>query len=262
MFKYVVLGPAGLGFFGMLGTMQMLADTKKLDLQEISGASAGALVAFFYLLMDGDVTKILNETVSIDLKSVTKVSIRSFLSKYGFINIDGAKKKIRKICKKYMGNSNPTFLEFYEKFPQKMYISAYCISDGKTIYFSVDTHPNTKVIDALCASIAVPFLFASQEIDGKVYSDGGLGENIPAEPFLHRKGDEVCSIRVQVNSKPVNEIKDIKDYTERLVHSLLTHRRDYDTTQLKIDLGDIDLFDFKLPDKDKLKMFVQGYLIH
>ena len=262
MFKYVALGPAGVGFFSLLGTMKMLQDKNKLDLEEISGASAGALVGFLYLLMEGDVEKILDETMNVDLKSVTKVSIRSFLTNYGFINVDGAKKIIRTICKKYMGNSDPTFIEFYEKYQKKLHIATYCVSEGQTVYFNVDSYPNIKVIDALCASIAVPYLFASQTIEGKVYSDGGLAENIPAAPFLSRKASDVCSVRVLVKNKPVTEIHDLKEYSERLVYSLFKHRTDYDTTKITVNLGEFDIFNFKLPDKDKLEIFVKGYLVH
>ena len=159
-----------------------------------------------------------------------------------------------------MGNNDPTFLEFYEKYKIKLHIATYCVSDGKTVYFSVDKYPNISVIDIVCASIAVPFLFASQTIDGKLYVDGGVGENIPAEPFLNRKREEICSI--EVNSKPnaFSEITDIKAFSQRLIKSLLTHRVDYDTTKFRIDLGDFDIFDFKIPDKDKLKIFVKGYM--
>ena len=46
----------------------------------------------------------------------------------------------------------------------------------KTEYFSKYTHPDMKVIDALCMSIAVPFIFSSYRYNNMVY-----------EMVVHRK---------------------------------------------------------------------------
>ena len=262
MIQYLALGPGGMGFFAMLGTLQMLQDTNKLDLKEISGASAGAILAFLYILTNGKINEILNMTMKTDLKSITNISLRSFITNYGLININGAKKKLSLFCKKSMNNKNPTFLEFYEKYKIKLHIATYCISEGKTVYFSVDNYPNTKVIDAVCASIAVPYLFASSTIHDKVYIDGGIAEDVPAQPFLIYNPNDVHSIKINTKDKPLADVNDLKSFSERLVFGLLRHRINYSTKIININLEDFDIFDFKIDDKKKLELFVTGYLSH
>jgi NTE family protein len=44
-----------------------------------------------------------------------------------------------------------------------------------------------KVIDALCMSIAIPFVFSSYRYNGLVYIDGGTLETLPTAPFLDEK---------------------------------------------------------------------------
>jgi len=46
--------------------------------------------------------------------------------------------------------ANLTFRQLYERFPKVVYISAFCVELCQTHYFSVRTHPDMPVIDALC----------------------------------------------------------------------------------------------------------------
>lgn len=66
-----------------------------------------------------------------------------------------------------------------------------CASDlcaGEPRYFSCANTPHVNVITAVRASMCVPLLFAPVDIDGCLYVDGGLLENLPVgacvEPLL------------------------------------------------------------------------------
>ena len=263
MIKYLVLGPGSTGLFAMLGCMQMLHDTNKLDIKEISGASSGAILALLYIISSGNIKFILNESLDADIESNTKVNINTLFKKYGFIDTCGIRDKIGTMCFKSMGNKDPTFKELYEKFPIKLHISSYCLEDGKTDYFSYDTHPNLKILDAICGSIAVPFLFCAHQINDKTYVDGGLAESIPLLHFLSKPGDDVCAIKIISKETCVDKITDIKAFTQQLIYSMLKYRITYDNTKIiKIDLRDFDIFDFKITDKQKIELFVKGYLAH
>lgn len=263
MIKYLVLGPGSTGLFAMLGCIQMLHDTEKMDIKEISGASSGAILALLYIISGGDIHKILTETLDTDIESNTKVNIKTLFKKYGFIDTCGIKKKLGEVCYKFGKLRDPTFSELYDKFPIKLHISAYCLENGKTDYFSSDSHPGMKVLDAIGGSIAVPFLFCSQQIDGKTYIDGGMAESIPLIPFLSKHGDDVCCIKVAVKDGTVDTVTDIKSFTQQLIYTMLKYRITYENARiLSIDLTDFDIFDFKITDKQKMELFVKGYLAH
>lgn len=263
MIKYLVLGPGATGLFAMLGCLRMLQDTEKLDIKEIAGASSGAILSFLYILMQGDTQKILSESLDADMESNTKVNIRTLFKSYGFIDTQGIKSKLQEICFKICNLQNPTFQELYDKFPIKLHISAFCLEDGKTVYFSKDTHPQVKVLDAIGGSIAVPFLFCAQQIEDKTYVDGGLAEVIPLVPFLDKPGDDVCSLRVLSADTPADTIADIKSFTQRLIQTMLKYRITYENARvINIDLTDVDIFNFKITDKQKIELFVKGYLAH
>jgi len=232
MIKYLVLGPGSTGMFAMLGCLQMLQDTEKMDIKEISGASSGAILALLYIISNGDIKRILNETLDADIEANTKVNIRTLFKKYGFIDTCGIKSKLGGVCYKFCKLRDPTFQELYDKFPIKLHISAYCLESGKTEYFSCDSHPNMKVLDAIGGSIAVPFLFCAQQIDGKTYVDGGLAESIPLVPFLAKPGDDVCCVKVLVKDGTVDNVTDIKTYTQQLIYTMLKYRITYENTRI------------------------------
>jgi NTE family protein len=52
---------------------------------------------------------------------------------------------------------------------------------------------------ALLASSSIPVLFAPVEIDGQLYVDGGLMDNIPVEPVKN-----TCEYIVSINITPLN----------------------------------------------------------
>ena len=137
MVKYLILGPAGMGYYALVGAVHKLQETHKLtNLQEISGASAGALVGFMYCLYKGNMKQILQKSLDIDVESHTKVNLQSFLNNYGFIDSTGIKKILQG-----MGGENLTMKELFTLSKIKLHIAAYCVTEGRTDYFSADTHP-------------------------------------------------------------------------------------------------------------------------
>ena len=58
-----------------------------------------------------------------------------------------------------------------------------------------------KVIDAICMSIAVPFIFSSYRYDNMVYVDGGTLETLPTAPFLGKKPHNILCIRMKMKTQ-------------------------------------------------------------
>jgi predicted acylesterase/phospholipase RssA len=255
MVKYLILGPAGMGYYALVGAVHKLQETHKLtNLQEISGASAGALVGFMYCLYKGNMKKILQKSLDIDVESHTKVSLQSFLNNYGFIDSTGIKKILQG-----MGGENLTMKELFTLSKIKLHIAAYCVTEGRTDYFSADTHPDTKVADVLCASIAVPFIFSSMHLHNKLYVDGGVEEVIPATPFLNKKHEHVKAVEVNMNKG--TQVTDIASFSKQILASLIKNRLQFqniDTTL--INLEKYDVLDFKMKDITKIELYVKGYL--
>lgn len=76
-----------------------------------------------------------------------------------------------------------TFLELSKKTGVNLVICATHVATMDAMYFSVDTTPNVLVMDAVRASIAVPWLFKPVKIGDDYFVDGGVADNLPFRVF-------------------------------------------------------------------------------
>ena len=248
--KYLVLGPASMGIFSLIGLLKA-RETVLTDVKEISGSSAGAILALF-LALGMSVDEILNISLSLNIPSFVKIRIGSFFNKFGFVDMTPIRKKIVDICK-----SDPTFKEI----GMKIYIAAFCLNTGETVYFSKDTHPNMKIIDAVCMSIAIPFIFACGNHEGYTYIDGGTKEDYPLTPFLDKKPHEITCIKIIMDRIYHDKIESPKKFVEMLVRSALSNRNGYTlpVNIIEINVKNTNIFDFNMSYEDKIKLFNLGY---
>ena len=158
-----------MGFYIYLGVLSRL---KLGDLEEVSGASAGALLLFLFLATKGDIPAMLDHSVKIPVKQLMKPNIKNFFTKFGLVPTAKLEATIKKTCKKFLKKDDITFRELYEFNPIKFHVSAFCVDLQKTVYFSVDSTPDMSVCQAVTASIAVPFLVSSVRIGEWNYIDG------------------------------------------------------------------------------------------
>jgi predicted acylesterase/phospholipase RssA len=248
--KYLVLGPASMGIFSLIGSLKA-RESSLADVKEISGSSAGAILALF-LAVGMSVDEILDTSLSLDIPNFVKIRIGSFFNKFGFVDMGPIRKKIVEIC-----GGDPTFADL----ETKIYISAFCMNTSETVYFSRDTHPDMKVIDAVCMSMAIPFIFACGEYNGETYVDGGMKEEYPLTPFFDKKPHEVTCIKIKMNQIYQENIQSPKAFVETLIRSALSNRVRYNTPIeiIEINVEDTDVFNFSMEYEEKLRLYNIGY---
>jgi predicted acylesterase/phospholipase RssA len=246
--RYLILGPGALGFYTMLGYL-MKNESQLRDIEEISGASSGAIIGFF-MLSNKSLQEIFDLTITIDLSDLTKVELKTFINSFGFINHELIKQKLIEIW-----GGNPTFKEL----PKKLYVSAYCLNTLEVEYFSRDTHPDMHVVDALCASISIPVIFAAYESKDKRYTDGATNEGIPAVPFLHKHYSDVLCVEVLTNLSSDLKLDTLLDYFKAIALTGWKNKINYDVPIVRLDTGTINVLDFKASFETRLKLFMIGY---
>ncbi len=82
--------------------------------------------------------------------------------------------------------------------PYKMHITATDLVSGKLKIFNHET----KIADAVLASSAFPGIISPYEIDGKLYSDGGIVNHFPTDVLQGR-----CDTLIGVYVSPIQKIK-------------------------------------------------------
>ena len=175
-----------MAIYSLIGSLKA-RESQLVEVQEISGSSAGSILTLF-LALGMSVDEILNISLNTNISNLVKLRLGSFFTKFGFVSMAPIRKKLVEIC-----GCDPTFNEL----GMKIYISAFCLNTNETEYFSKDTHPDMKVIDAVCMSMAVPFIFACGKYEGKTYVDGGTQEIYPLSPFLDKKPYEITCVKLK-----------------------------------------------------------------
>lgn len=239
-----------MGIYALIGAMKSMEQS--LDqVKEISGSSAGSMLALFWAVgMSMD--DIVDASLSINISDFVKLNIGSFFNKFGFVELDPIREQLVTLC-----GCDPTFSEL----DRKIYVSAFCLNTSKTEYFSKDTHPNMKVIDAVCMSIAIPLIFASSEYCDKTYVDGGTAEEYPLGPFLDKKPHEITCVRIKMDEIYQEQLNTPRDFLEALIRSSIKNRLKYieNFKIIEIDIGNMNIFDFNMKYEDKIRLMNMGY---
>ncbi len=145
----------------------------------VAGTSAGAIAGALYAAgcSTDDMLKFVKEAASI--YKVFKFELPSL----GLTSLD----KLREQLAKYIP------FETFEELPRKFLCAAANVHTGKVKYFH-----EGPLLDAVIASASVPIVFKPMKIDGELYVDGGLLDNLPAgalRPF--------CDAVIGVNVTPL-----------------------------------------------------------
>jgi predicted acylesterase/phospholipase RssA len=244
---YVVIGPGAMGTFAYFGALSALG----LDrVDEVSGCSAGAILGL--LICTGKTIEEIRDFIfNVNIKELTKVNILSLINNFGFISHGPIKKLLKEFC------GDPTFKDL----SKKLYVTSYCLNKMETEYFSVDNSPDMSVVDAVCMSMSVPFLFESVKYNTYRYVDGATCEHYPMLAFLHKDPKDVLIIRLERHKKCIPEIKNIKEFIMCLVNIASESPLAYKSfsREITIDIIGVNIFDFLMSDDDKMKLYVIGY---
>ena len=251
--KYLAIGSGAMGIYSFLGYIYKIKDQLH-EIEEISGASAGAMIGLL-LSTEKDINEINRFIFNIDFKKYYKFSMKNFIKKYGFINLSSIKEEIIE----FLG-ANPKFKDL----KKKLIVAVFNISYSKTEYLSVDTHPEMRVLDAVTASMSIPFIFTSKKINSSYYIDGGIFDRIPVGPFLGKSKEEVIAIQLDVSVYKELKITNLKDYLFLIYFNFITKScLSYDKQLFNIvDLQrdeNISLLDFKMNEETKMKLFFLGF---
>ncbi|SHE32260.1 NTE family protein [Mariniphaga anaerophila] len=181
----LVLSGGGTRGFAHLGVIAALFE-KGIRPDVISGASAGAIVGTF--IASG---KTPEEIMAIFNKGWFFKYTNLHLPVDGMLKLNGLKEVIQQEIP----------YENIEDLPVDFFVSVSNLNLGKVEYRN--SGPLDKIV---LASSSIPVLFSPVKIDGQLYVDGGLVDNIPVEPI---KND--CEHIVAVNISPLNPRKKFKN---------------------------------------------------
>lgn len=149
----------GIAHIGVLKAFE----EENVEISYLTGTSIGALVASYYAF-----GKSVDEVFEVGKKLNLQKVVNFGLQKKGFFTTDS----IRQMILKDLGKVN------IEDSKIPLAICTTDITTGEQIVFK-----DGDLAQAICASVAVPGLFAPVEIAGRMLVDGGITENVPISPL-------------------------------------------------------------------------------
>ena len=255
--RHLAIGPGAVGYFTLLGAVNKMWDQGLLtDLETMAGASAGALLCFMLAVTNFDFQTVLRVSLKVPIYKL-KPRIKSLFDSYGLVPRETIRELVIDTIKDITGESDMTFRQLWERFPKVVYISAHCVELTQTHYFSVLTHPDMSIAEALCMSVSVPFLFSSFKYNDWHYIDGGSVEGSPCGPYIGEKSEDVLVLLLKYKDK--FDVDSLFGYMYMIFCSLCKIRRMYDFPTKYIDVGDADVFEFGCKDESKQRLFALGY---
>ncbi len=242
-----------MGVFAYFGALSAIG----LDsIEEVAGSSAGAILGL--LVCCGKTLDEIHELLfELDFKELTKLNIVSLVKNFGLISHAPIKQLLRTFC----GDLK------FKDLRKKLHVTAYCLNRMQTEYFSVDNSPEMSVVDAVCMSMSVPFLFESCKHDSCTYIDGCLGEHVPMLAFLRKDPKDVLVLKTERHKTLRPEIRTMKDFIMALVNVVVDSSFTYQSfsKEISLDIEGVNIFDFSMSYEDKMKLYIIGYqtaLIH
>jgi len=207
----LVLSGGSMKGMAQLGAMHYLEERNILQhIKHFAGTSAGSLICAL-LVIEYRPVEIYRFFMNIDASKMFKINAYNLFSKLGLDDGQRFEIVIKKFFKAKSIDPGITFSELYVKTQKTLIVTGSCINDKKVYYFSHDTHPHMKVVDALRISISVPIFYTPRKYKGKVFLDGGCIDNYPMALFQH-KLQKVIGIYVSEHRAHVDKINSIESF--------------------------------------------------
>jgi NTE family protein len=185
----LVLSGGGARGIAHIGVLQALEDAG-IQVDMVSGCSAGAIVGALYAAGCSP-EKILSFIEHKSLYGIVKLG----LPKKGMMELSYFRDVLRKEIKS----------DRFDSLQKPLYVAVTNLNKGGCEIKSKGDH----LIDYIIASASVPMVFHPVEIDGNLYVDGGVSNNLPTEPLRDK-----CAMLIGVNVNTVEYVAAISGITD------------------------------------------------
>lgn len=163
----VALASGFFGFYHHAGALRALVE-RGIRPDRITGASAGALVGAMYCA-GLDPSEVGEELLAVRRADFWDMHWPITGSGFGFLAGHAFAARLSRVLP----------VHGFEQCRAPLAVSVYDIETGRIRHLDAGS-----LVQAVCASCAVPYLFSPVVIDGRRYWDGGFGEKTPLVPFL------------------------------------------------------------------------------
>ena len=139
------------------------------------------------------------------------------------------------------------------------------LRDGVCVEFSRRRTPHTSIVDALCASMAVPFYYTPVMIDGELYVDAGIVNNYPIDLLSPAEQQSALGFLFRLDDDPfvLGQEYSMLAYGLKLIKIMTMDRyraqlRHFGDRTILINPGSIQFLDFGMSADVKERLIELG----
>jgi NTE family protein len=239
MKKGLVLSGGGVLGMAHIGLIKVLEE-QQIEIDYISGTSAGALIGALHA------AAIPAEEMIEFFKSTPLFNWSYYsLHKPGWFLTDPYSEHLAK----YLS------VDTFEALQKQLFVTATDIASGECHIFK-----EGPLVNAVLASSAVPGFFTPVEIDGRLYSDGGIVNNFPIEPLKDVCDKIVGSFVSPVKPVPVEELNTSFKVMRRAFELTTYTRSSFRLKSCELLFQPLELYNYSWYDTSKIdEIFEIGY---
>ncbi len=237
MIKSIIISGGGHSVFTFYGIIKQALNTKYIvyeNLESLYGTSAGSLICLL-LALNIEPEVIDNYLINKPWQELFHLTFDSFMHLYETFGIFNSNVFVDIFSHLFTYKEldvNITFEEFYQHNHLDIHIYSTKLENLEYTDFNHITTPTMKVLDAIHASCAVPFIFPPYKQETTYYLDGSIMIDLPLEPALakHDK-EEVLVIKKFSESIVLKENPNLLDYMGfvfvNLIHKIIGYKNQH-----------------------------------
>ena len=229
----LILSGGGIKGIAIISALEILENNNYLtNVNRIVGSSIGALIALG-IASNIKCNIIKQLLMKLDLSMLVDIDLNLFFEKFGFNNFDYLDKLLKLLMKEKNIDENITFKDFHEINKIELILVGTNLSENKPEYFSYNKTPNVKIIDAVKASAAYPIACTPINIEGNLYSDGGIVSPLPSDLVKKKDRDTTLGILIRSNHVEKKKIESFQDYIFSIMSAALDSLITWELKNLK-----------------------------
>lgn len=232
----LLIGSGGYNGIRFLGALEYLHENELLDLKRFYGCSIGSIIGIYYII-GFKPKEILDTLINLNIFEVVKYDVKNITKNNSILDHAIMERLFQKLWEKI--SEDTTIEEFVNKTGVDVNIHVTNITRNIYESFNIRTRPTVKLKDAMKASMSIPFIFPSVNINSEEFIDGGCKNLIgspPDDEFI--LGYSIVSIGEDPNYflKVVKSICNIN--LPRSVFTIKCYNKDDPSRYLKLNKQD------------------------
>jgi len=240
----------GISFVGVLNILEKEKLLIKSSLKKCVGTSIGSFILCLYLI--GYSTEdIYSLMMNMDLSILNDVS---FNEKLSILNGSEFRSWIHRSLLVKKDPDTYTLQDLYNDTKINFIIVQTCLNKG-IIYMNYEGYPKVLVIDAIIASMSLPFIFPPYKINNDYFVDGGVLDNFAVQ-LLSKNGYGITG-----SDTKCDDLHNMMNLLSAIVNTIKIHIGTFKTGSIMNIINvynDVNIINFNLNNDDKVTLFKIG----